>query len=562
MPGRTLLVAVAAALAVVVGVLAVRGPARSPPPPAPADTPPVVVEDGNVLRAPEFAPVTSDEDLVIHWVRTLQTGSDEHVAWSVGRLRTAGAEGRRAVRDAAQVAIDSNAALVEQALQFLSAAPDDADVPFARAALACRDPQGVILATRLLGDRPGPDRGATARAISKAALSVPRNVRMEALGALAKIGGDDAAEEALRVIRESPAVDAPAAIGAAAGLRSDRFHAALAAMFATETNLAVRFAAADALVAGGDASPEPWLLSLVRSPPPGPLDYADAALGVLAKLRNAEALAKIGATLADSLAGVPARVMAVRRLESYPIEARRAWLQSAAASRVPGDDEVRVEALDSLVRAGAPGAADTLSRTVREGDDAAATVGALVCGRVRRADTAPALTESLRRKDLTEETRALCLRALVLSGAPDAAETVARAMAADRGPEDEPVSMAHNAGAMLGDANPEFRTALGRQLVRALAGEFGPPAGAGLVALVRAAGLCCGPEASATLAARLEDADPAVRANAALALGYAAGPDTERDLRAAWWRARDAGEREVIATAMERAHFRACQPVR
>ena len=564
MPSRPVVIAAAAASVVVAGVLvlSVETPRPAVPPPAPAAAPAALVEGGSILRPPEFPPVAGDEDRVIQWVRTFQTGADDDVAWAASRLRLAGGEGRRAVRDAAQVSIESNTALVEQALEFLGAEPEDADVPFAVAALGCRDPQAVVRGIRLLAVRPGPDRDATARAIAAAAARGELNVRLEVLAALAKIGGDAAADEAIRVIQSSPFADAPAGYGAIAGLRSDRLHRALLAAFGTETNVAVRFAVADALVTGGDSSPEAWLESLVRSPPPGPLDYADAALGVLAKLQNATALARIGATLADPLGGTAARVIAVRRLASYPIEARRVWLESAATTTAAGDDDVRIEALEALVRAGAPGALDTLTRLLREGDSGSATIAALVCGRVRRPEAAAALTDAMRRSDVSDDARVFALRALVLAGARGSAETIARAIAADHGPDDAPASMAHNACAMLGESGADFRAALGRELLRALGGEFGPLSGAGLIEIVRAAGLCCGPEASGALAARLADADAAVRSNAVLALGYAAGPDTEQDLRAAWWRAADAGERASIAQAMERAHFRASQPVR
>jgi HEAT repeat protein len=562
MPDRSVVIVAAAvtAAAVVGGAMMLAD--EKPRAPEPTAAPPVVLEDASAARPPQFPPVTSDAERIVQWVHTFQTGADDDVAWAASRLRTAGPEGRRAVRDAAQVAIESNPALVEQALDFLAAAPDDADVPFARAALSCRDAEAVRRAMRLLGAHPGRDAGESARAIAAAAMTGSRNVRLEALTALSKIGGDVAAEEALRVIRDSPAADAAAGYGAISGLSSDRLHAALLASFGSETNLAVRFAIADALVTGGDPTPEAWVESLVRSPPPGPLDYADAALGVLAKLQSPLALERIGATLADPLGGTDARVMAARRLQSYPIEARRAWLEAAATSAAAGDDDVKLEALESLVRAGAPRAFETLTKFIREGDDRFASVAALVCGRVRRPETAPALTEAIRRKDLADDTRALCLRALVLSGAGDAAETIARAIAADTGPQDAPVSMAHNAVAMLGEAGPEYRAVLGRQFLRALGGEFGALSGAGLVETIRAAGLCCGPEAAAALAARLNDPGATVRANAALALGYAAGTDSERDLRAAWWHAQDAGARATIAQAMERAHYRALPPVR
>jgi hypothetical protein len=53
-----------------------------------------------------------------------------------------------------------------------------------------------------------------------------------------------------------------------------------------------------------------------------------------------------------------------------------------------------------------------------------------------------------------------------------------------------------------------------------------------------------------------------IRANAALSLGYVAGPGAEQDLRAAWWRFHDPETRAALAKGLEQAHYRAAPAVR
>jgi hypothetical protein len=72
---------------------------------------------------------------------------------------------------------------------------------------------------------------------------------------------------------------------------------------------------------------------------------------------------------------------------------------------------------------------------------------------------------------------------------------------------------------------------------------------------LRAAGVCCGPEAAPALTSRLSHADAEVRTNAALALGHVGGVGAERDLKAAWWRWSDEATRTTVEEAMERVHF-------
>jgi hypothetical protein len=511
---------------------------------------------GSDERPPEFPAVRGDEDRIAHWVHTVANGADDDVAWASSRLERAGARGRSAFRDAARVAIESNVALTEQALDFLLKSPEDSDGEFAVAALLSRDSQAVVRAMRLLGAVRGGAGNDVAKAIGAAGSAGPRDLRLESIAALAKRNDPDAAAEALKLVDGATTVDAPDAVRALEAFRLPAVRDAVASIWSSDAALAIRFAAADVMVGWNEPRPVPWLESLVASPPAGAFDFADAALGVLAKARHEGALARIGATAADALAGTSARVIAVRRLAPYRLEAKLEFLTSAAAPSAGADPEVVVEAMDALVRAGAPGGMERLEHLVREGDATSGTAAALVLGRVRRREAAPALVDAIRRKDQSDEMRALYLRALVLSGAPETAGVVVRAIAEDRVPYDAPLSLAYNAGAMLGETGPEFRAALGAELVRVLRGDLGPLAGAGLVQSLRAAGICCGPEASSAIASYLVHADAEVRLSAALALGYTAGPDAERDLRAAWFRCRDEPSRSAIAKAMERVHYR------
>lgn len=523
-------------------------PAPETPPPGDGDGP---------SRPPEFPPVRSDDDRIVHDLSMLQTGAEDDVALAVARLRNAGPAGRRAVRDAATVAIGANAALVQQALEFLSTSPDAADADFARRAMATRDPQSVLRALRVLGAAEKPLSHASSAAIDDVAAAPGAlvAVRVRALGTLAMSGDDGAAERAIHVLSAAPRAEFAACVAALEGTKNARLLAWTSGCFDADSDVSVRLAAAAVLVAAGDLSRVAWLRETAGTAPAGPLDVADAALEVLAKARDESALARIGATAADRLAGADARIAAIRRLAAYPLDRTRTILETAAVADEGVDLGVPVEALDVLARGGDAASIALLTRGLSTGGAPAATAAALVCGRLRRADCAAALETAFRRRDLDESTREFVLRALVLCGEPRSAETIARAIAEDHGAYDAQVSMAYNAGAMLGDVTPAMRTAIGGEVLRALRGEFGLLSGAGLVQALRAAGVCCGPEAGPELVSRLDHADAEVRTNAALALGHVGGSDAERELKAAWWRWSDEPTRATVEKAMERVHF-------
>src|SRR5262245_11682878 len=258
MPRRTVLVCVAAA-AVAAGAAAIlHSPSRERPdvPAAPPAPPP---GDSAAVRPPEFPPVRSDEDRIVHWVATLQTGADDDVAWAVAQLRTSGTAGRRAVRDAAAVAIGANPALVQQALEFLAASPDKGDAGFARATFAGRDVESALRAIRILAAVEKPLAPESVAAIGDSAAWGSAELRVRALSALAGSGDDAAADRAVRVLSETPRGEMVAAVGAVEGTKNAKLVGWVSGCFDADTDVAVRLAAASVLVAAGDASRLAWL---------------------------------------------------------------------------------------------------------------------------------------------------------------------------------------------------------------------------------------------------------------------------------------------------------------
>jgi HEAT repeat protein len=300
----------------------------------------------------------------------------------------------------------------------------------------------------------------------------------------------------------------------------------------------------------------------VAAPPPGPVDFGDAALAALARARHPGALRRIGAVVADAMEDPKRRTAMLERLAPYALDAKRAFLEAAAADVQGAGDEIRIDAYEALVRADAPGVVERLRSFVEKGDLRSANLAALVFGRVRLPEAGRSLLEASRRSDVDDDTRTMCLRAVVLSGSPEHAADVVRAMARDRVGYDARKSDAQNIASQFGESTPAFRTAAGAALVQALSGEFGGLAGAGLVQIELSTVACCGEEAAPALARYLTHADLPVRLAAAAALGYVASADTERDLRAAWWTSADPAFRSALATAIERAHFRLAPPKR
>jgi hypothetical protein len=555
--------AVAAGIAIAVATRRGGIPDVAPAAPEPT-TPGEFPQDGPLLRrAPEFAPVADEADLVTRWVAVLASGDDDDVEWARSRLRSAGAAGRRAVRDAGTSALGSNLALVEQALEFLVESPDAQDADFAVSALTGGDAHATQRAARLLA-RIGaalPDPARACRALADAALCGTPAVLKDCLAALSSVGGPVAAAETVRVLSGTAEDLRAVAHAGAAGSREPQVRAAVRQAFETETETApvARLAAADALVRMGDASCVPWLEGLLASPPPDYSLLRDSVLATLARERHAGALTVIGERVRDVLEDERVRVEMIGLLANYPFAAARPYLEAAAASAQGNVAEVRTPALEALTLGAPAEYLPALSRMLRDVGREDAYAAVLVAGRVRRPELAAALSAGVAREDHDEEMKALCLRALVVAQAPEFAETVVRTMAADRSALDAQVSLAFNAGAVLALAGAGFRDVAGASMVRALAGDFGPLGGSGLVQILRGTAVCCGPEASSGVSRFLGHDDPAVRRAAAWALGHVAGPGTSSDLRAAWWRAPDADTRLAIEKAMERAHLRPAQ---
>jgi hypothetical protein len=553
---RTLVLAVAAAALVVGVVVAIER--REPPRDPPASREAPDVESDARARPPEFPPASTAAELVAAWIRMIETRGDDDVSWAKSRLREMGELGRNLLRDAAAVMQQSNPAFVEQALQFLEESPRDEDLRFARESLASVNPQAVLRAAHLVAAIrvPAADVDATVLALGDAATRSAMPVRVAALRALASIGGDAAAEEALRVAAKTPAGERASAFTALSGFDHPRVRAALsAALGDTATPATTRIAAARSLIVLGDEQPVAWLREQLDAPPAEGVDLSDVVLEALAAARDEKALSRIGAVAGNPLEGVPARLAAVARLEPYPLEAKRGFLE-AASRAAAGQDEVRIEALDARVRAGDLAAKEELATMLRKGDAAAAVVGSLVAGRTRDPGLAAPLADALGRSEFGPDVRAFVLRGLVLASNPASAQRVVLAMAADTGSPDAQESLAANAAFVLHDASPEMRRAMGPPILAAIGDPERRPRGAGLVHLLRAAAACCGADAARTVASYLTHEDPVVRRAAVDTLSFVADDQAEADLRAAWWRAPAGDERDAIERVLERAHFR------
>jgi len=524
----------------------------TPPPTAPTQR----TDEPPAERPPEFPPVADEADLVRRWIVVLSSGDDSDVSWAAGRLRRAGDDARKAVREAGFASIETNPALVEQALEILLSAPRDDDAPFARAALATKDVDAVFRAIRLLGVAPGPDRAAAARAVAEASLPWDARARVEAATALTKIGGDAAAEQAVRVAAAAPATERAAILGALTDFKNERIREATRSAFAEEKAPYAKAKLGEALLREDDASPVPELERLLDSPEARSTEIADAALSALSVARHAGALKRIGAIARDVQDDANRRVTMLGLLAAYPPAETIPILEAVAADGPGVRDDVRIEAFESLIRIGAPGAFERVLSFAERGDRRAANLAALVFGSVRRRDAASRLLAASARPDFDADTRTMLLRAVVLSSAPECAAPVVRAMTQDVSAYGARKTTAQNVASELPEATPEFRRAAGAALVAALEDDAAPPVGAGLLHSLHAVADCCGAEAAPAVERRLTHADLPIRAVAATTLGLVAGPNSEKELRAAWWRAAEPWLRAVIAKAMERAHYR------
>ena len=222
--------------------------------------------------------------------------------------------------------------------------------------------------------------------------------------------------------------------------------------------------------------------------------------------------------------------------------------------------DTRVSAWDQMVRKGPPTAyADLRAMLLAPGPAGAdeRRVAALVLGRLRRADSADVLIDAISRLDATETLeRSLYLRALCLTGSPDGAEVVARAVAAD----DTPFGLGGTAfdvfqGA-LGELSPELRRVYGEQFVRALAEEFGPVSGTGLQVLLLAMPTCGTVEAAARIERYVHHEEREIRAAAVTALAFVGRPQSVDVLVRAWRKKQDDLLRENLRDALEKLQHR------
>src|SRR5262249_2100034 len=112
----------------------------------------------------ELPSVAAESERVAWYARVLATGDEDEVGWAKERLRATGAAGRAIVREQARSSLETNPALLQQALEFLAVDAEPEDLVLARDALASDDPQAVTRALRIVAAVAKPDDVATLRA--------------------------------------------------------------------------------------------------------------------------------------------------------------------------------------------------------------------------------------------------------------------------------------------------------------------------------------------------------------------------------------------------------------
>lgn len=488
------------------------------------------------------------------WMKMLTTGDERDVFWAVTQLRRDGEAGRTAVLEAAQRSIRSNKALVQQALEFLLADPRPDCYPLARDVLESDDPHAVNRALLILAKlgtlgEPIADRLAT--------LAVDREypIPQYAMTALVAIGTDAAESAARDAVRRMEPGQRAFGYVAIAKLARPGVVEFLEQAFETEERPETRLGAAEGLVHCGRDLPLPWLREeLDRAPYGSP--HHEAVLRVLALARDEAALGVYTQRAEDMLETGKRRANALEALQPFEYAPLRATLVRCGRSGLPVD--TRVEAWHQLVVKGPGSHYDDLRSMLLVPGPAASEdrrVAALVLGRLRRPDAASPLIDALARLDATErDERSLYLRALCLTGSPEAAETVARAVAADHAGFGLG-GTAFDVYGVLGDLTPELRSALGAQFRRALAGELGELGGSGLQILLLAMPSCGSRDAAAAIERFVLHDEREIREAAVTALSFVGRPDSLPVLLRAWRSPQDDLLRDVLRDAIEKLQF-------
>jgi len=490
------------------------------------------------------------------WLLMLTTGDEHDVEWSKVQIRRDGKPARALVLGAGMRSIRSNLAFVQQALDILLESPAEDCYPFARDVLESRDPHAVNRAVLLLAEL-----GALAEPLAPrlATLAVEREypIPQYAMTALARIGTPAARDAAMDAVSRMDAAQRGFGYVALAEIGGDEVIEFMRAAFEVESEPLTKLAAAEGLVRAGDETPLPWLRAELARTVRGTHQYS-GSLRVLARAQDDEALQLFVAIATDTHESDKNRANAIETIAHYPLSKLYEPLGRVVADRLSID--ARVAALDVLIRKDAPGRLDDVRALLFAPGRAGADdrrVGALVLGRLRRPDTARALIDALSRLAPNEnEDRALYLRALALTGADEAAELIARAIASDTSGFGVG-GLAFDVLTVLGSVTPEFRKTLGPELLRALDGAFGSPSGSGLQSLILATPVCCGEEAAAFIEPFVEHRDRPIREASISALAFCGRQDSLLVLRRAWRRKQDELLRATLADTIEKLQFRA-----
>ena len=484
-----------------------------------------------------------------YWLRMLTTGDERDVQWAVQQLRNDGDPGRQLVLAAAQRSVRSNRALVQQALEFLLSDPREDCYPLVRDVLESDDPHAVTRALLLLA-KLGELGEPVAPRLATLAVEREYPIPQYAMTALAAIGTQAAEDAAKDAVTRMDADQRGFGYVALAQMARPGIVDYLKQAFAMETDPRTKLAAAEGLVRSDDTSPTDWLRSELEHTTPGSTQF-EGALAVLAQAQHEVAHRILADRAEDRLDTGKRRANAIEALAPFSYEMLKSTLVRCGRAGEPVD--ARVAAWDQMVRKG-PRAAyeDLLAMLLAPGaggsDDR--RVAALVLGRLERPESAPALIDGLARLDATEkEERSLYLRALCLTGSPDAAEVVARAVAADhtgfgRG------GTAFDVFGVLGDLAPDVRAQFGVQFERALAEEFGPVAGSGLQVLLIAMPTCAGPDAAPRIERFVHHEEREIRDSAITALAFVGRPRSLDVLTRAWHKKQDDLLRANLRDAM------------
>lgn len=546
-----IVVCAAAALAGAVWITWSLGAAgkEAPPPDFPethADTPPPAAQEPR-----------TEKERVERLIRDfLFAGDNDDAEWARGVLARGGEYARAEVAEAARRCVRSNRAFVEHALDLLLRDPRPDDLPLAGEALDSPDTQVTRRALLLFGKVGGPGAHESIRKIADVAKdSWPAPAW--ALETLVALGGEDAVAEVER-IATSPEFLSGAqeqALASLGLLGGERARTVLLREFAAAVTDERILAAAQGLVAMGDPTPLPKLREMLAK------NGDDRALNLLARAHDDAAFKELERRLRAPLESEARQVQALAILAYFPFDQRASLLRFAAAAGRPRD--VRVAAWDQLLADGGPAEAAAACAMLRAEGAAAKEdryVAALAASRLHDPATVQALLAAEKANRDDHELRAILLRSLALTGAPEAAETVVRAIASDPTEHAGPDSMAYQIWQMIPASTQAFRAAAAPWVVQALQGKLGPLAGSAKLHLILTAAATCGTEVEPLLEPYLVDDNHNLREAATTAVVNVATDSTAAALRTAWWRKQDQFTRSDLARALRRVEL--ARPVR